>query len=86
MTSIETDAPPRTRADLLLSAPTASSAARLHRGHPGGATGLNYASNYPEVDGLIFPTRRRVFAYEGDHQLVAEPLLVAVDISRITLS
>ncbi len=52
----------------------------------GGATGLNYASNYLEVDGLMFPTRRRVFAYRGDYELVPEPLLVAVDISRITLS
>jgi hypothetical protein len=52
----------------------------------GGATGLNYASDYHEVDGLMFPTTRRVYAYEGDYQLVPEPLLVAVDISRITLS
>lgn len=52
----------------------------------GGATGLNYASEYREVDGLIFPTKRRVYAYEGDYQLVPEPLLVAVDISQITLS
>jgi hypothetical protein len=52
----------------------------------GGATGLNYASDYQEVDGLMFPTKRRVFAYEGDYELVPEPLLVAVDINRITLS
>ena len=52
----------------------------------GGATGLNYASDYREVDGLMFPTTRRVYAYEGDYQLVPEPLLVAVDISRITLA
>ena len=52
----------------------------------GGATGLNYASEYREVDGLMFATKRRVYAYEGDYQLVPEPLLVAVDITRITLS
>jgi hypothetical protein len=52
----------------------------------GGGTGLNYASEYREVDGLMFPTKRRVYAYVGDYQLVPEPLLVAVDISRITLS
>ena len=52
----------------------------------GGATGLNYASEYREVDGLMFPTKRRVYAYEGDYQLIPEPLLVAVDISRIRLS
>jgi hypothetical protein len=52
----------------------------------GGATGLNYASEYQEVDGLMFPTKRRVYAYEGDYQRVPEPILVAVDINRITLS
>jgi hypothetical protein len=51
----------------------------------GGATGLNFASDYREIDGLVFPTKRRVYAYEGDYQLVPEPLLVAVDIARITL-
>ncbi len=51
----------------------------------GGATGLNYASDYREVDGIIFPTKRRVYAYEGDYQLVEEPLLVAIDMGRITL-
>jgi hypothetical protein len=52
----------------------------------GGTTGLNYASEYREVDGLMFPTKRRVYGYEGDYQLVPEPLLVAVDITNITLS
>ncbi len=52
----------------------------------GGATGLNYASGYRQVDGLMFPTKRRVYAYKGDYELVPEPLLVAVDINRITLS
>jgi hypothetical protein len=50
----------------------------------GGATGLNFASDYREIDGIMFPTKRRVFAYEGDFQVVREPLLVGVDISRIT--
>jgi hypothetical protein len=52
----------------------------------GGATGLNYASDYREIDGLMFPTKRRVYAYTGDYELVPEPLLVAVDISAIALS
>ena len=51
----------------------------------GGATGLNYASNYRDVDGIIVPTKRRVYAYEGDYQLVKEPLLVAIDMGEITL-
>src|SRR5271155_1383108 len=52
----------------------------------GGATGLNYASDYRDVDGIIVPTKRRVYAYEGDYQVVKEPLLVAIDMGKITLS
>jgi hypothetical protein len=51
----------------------------------GGATGLNYASDYREVGGIMFPTKRRVYAYQGNYELVPEPLLVGVDISQITL-
>jgi hypothetical protein len=51
----------------------------------GGATGLNYASEYRDVGGIIVPTKRRVYAYEGDYQLVKEPLLVAIDMRKITL-
>src|ERR1700735_3991921 len=51
----------------------------------GGATGLNYASEYRDVDGIIFPTKRRIYAYEGDYQLVREPLLVSIDMGEISL-
>jgi hypothetical protein len=51
----------------------------------GDAPGLNYASDYREVDGTIFPTKRRVYAYKGDYQLVKEPLLVAIDMVEIAL-
>jgi hypothetical protein len=51
----------------------------------GGATGLNYASDYRNVDGIIIPATRRVYAYEGDYQVVKEPLLVAIDMGEITL-
>jgi hypothetical protein len=51
----------------------------------GGATGLNYASDYRDVDGIIVPTKRRVYAYQGDYQLVKEPLLVAIDMGEIKL-
>ena len=51
----------------------------------GGATGLNYASDYRDVDGIIVPAKRRVYAYEGDYQLVKKPLLVAIDMGDITL-
>jgi hypothetical protein len=49
----------------------------------GGATGLNYASEYRDVDGIIVPTKRRVYAYEGDYQLVKKPLLVAIDMGEV---
>jgi hypothetical protein len=52
----------------------------------GGATGLNYASDYRDVDGIIVPTKRRVYAYKGDYELVKEPLLVAIDMGEITLA
>src|SRR5450755_3340913 len=52
----------------------------------GGATGLNYASEYRDVDGIIVPTKRRIYAYEGDYQLVKEPLLVAIDMGEIALA
>jgi hypothetical protein len=51
----------------------------------GGATGLNFATGYREAGGLLFPTRRRVYAYEGDYRIVPEPLLVSVDIRDITI-
>ena len=52
----------------------------------GGATGLNYASEYREVGGIVIPTKRRIYAYEGDYQIVAEPLLVKIDMGEITVS
>jgi hypothetical protein len=52
----------------------------------GGATGLNYASEYRDVDGIIVPTKRRIYGYEGNYQLVKEPLLVAIDMGEITLT
>lgn len=52
----------------------------------GGAPGLNYAFDYRDVDGIIFPTKRRVYAYEGDYQLVKEPLLVQIDMGEVTLA
>jgi len=52
----------------------------------GGAKGLNYASDYRNVDGIVFPTKRRVYGYEGNYELVKEPLLVAIDMGEITLS
>ncbi len=52
----------------------------------GGATGLNYASEYVDVDGIIIPTKRRIFAYEGNYEIVPEPCLVRIDMGGIILS
>ena len=51
----------------------------------GGATGLLYASDYRDVDGIIIPARRRGYAWQGDYQLIPEPLLVAIDMGEITI-
>jgi hypothetical protein len=51
----------------------------------GGATGLLYATSYRDVDGIIIPTTRRGYAWQGDYQLVPEPLLVAIDMREITI-
>ena len=52
----------------------------------GGATGLNYAFDFRNIDGIVVPTKRRIYAYEGDYRPVKEPLLVAIDMGEITLT
>ena len=51
----------------------------------GGATGLLYATDYRDVDGIIIPTIRRGYAWQGDYQLIPEPLLVAFDMGDIAI-
>ena len=51
----------------------------------GGATGLLYATDYRDVDGIIIPTTRRGYAWQGDYQRIPEPLLVAIDMGEITI-
>jgi hypothetical protein len=52
----------------------------------GGAPGLNYASDYRKVGQIVIPTRRRVYAYQGNYQPVMEPLLVVIDMGEITVA
>ena len=52
----------------------------------GGATGLNYASDYVDAGGIMVARQRRVYAYEGDYQIVKDPVLVAIDMSQVTVS
>jgi hypothetical protein len=45
---------------------------------------LNYATDC-DVDGIIIPTTLRIYAWEGDYQLVPEPRLIAIDMNEITI-
>lgn len=51
----------------------------------GGATGLNYAYDYQDIEGIVIPTKRRIYAYEGNYERVPEPLLVQIDMGKITV-
>jgi hypothetical protein len=51
----------------------------------GGAPSLLYATDYRDVGGIIIPATRRGYAYQGDYQLVPEPLLVAIDMGEISI-
>ncbi len=51
----------------------------------GGAPGMLYATDYRDVDGIMIPTTRRGYAWQGDYQRVPEPLLVAIDMGEITI-
>jgi hypothetical protein len=44
-----------------------------------------YANGYRDIDGIVIPTTRRGYAWQGDYQLVQEPLLVAIDTGEITI-
>jgi hypothetical protein len=48
-----------------------------------GARGINYASDYREVDGILVPTKRRVYAFDDQNNKIPAPLLVAIDIADI---
>jgi hypothetical protein len=52
----------------------------------GGAAGLNYASDYRNVDEIVVPTKRRVYALDANKQKISEPVLVAIDIRDIAFS
>jgi hypothetical protein len=48
-----------------------------------GARGVNYASDYRDVDGIMIPTKRRVYAYDDQKNKIPAPLLVAIDFGEI---
>ncbi|HLZ79987.1 MAG TPA: hypothetical protein VKQ09_11685 [Sphingomonas sp.] len=52
----------------------------------GGAPGANYVTEYAEYQGLKFPAKRLVYAYDDKLQKVPDPLLVSIDFHDIKLS
>jgi hypothetical protein len=52
----------------------------------GNTPGAHYISDYTEVQGIKFPTVRRIFPRQPDGQSMAEPLVVSIDLSDIKLS
>jgi hypothetical protein len=52
----------------------------------GGATGANYVGDYRDVQGIMMPFQRRIYAYDDAMRKIAEPLLVSLDFGAITLS
>lgn len=51
----------------------------------GNTPGAHYIDGYVEVQGLNFPTIRRIFPRKPDGQAMAEPLVVSIDLSNIQL-
>ncbi len=50
----------------------------------GGNTGANYTTEYRDFQGIVMPTRRRIYAYDAAGRKVPEPLLVTLDFGEIT--
>jgi hypothetical protein len=50
-----------------------------------GAPSMPYATDYSDLDGIVIPTTRRGYAWQGDYELVPEPLLVAINMGEITI-
>lgn len=51
----------------------------------GNTPGAHYVSDYVEVSGLRFPTRRRIYPRTADGSSLAEPLVVSIDLDKVTL-
>jgi hypothetical protein len=49
----------------------------------GGASGLNYAADYKQFDGIMVPTTRRIYPYDAGKNKLPNPLLVAIDIKEV---
>lgn len=52
----------------------------------GDTPGAHFVSDYVEVEGLMFPTKRRIYPRQPDAQAMSEPLVVSIDLDQIELS
>jgi hypothetical protein len=51
----------------------------------GNTPGAHYISGYQDIQGIMIPTRRRIFPRQPDGTAMAEPLVVSIDLDRIQL-
>jgi hypothetical protein len=52
----------------------------------GGGPAVHYASRYREFDGIMVPTRRRVYLRGPDGSAVPDPVSVAIDVTDVTFN
>ena len=52
----------------------------------GGTGAAHYVSDLKEFSGIVFPTKRRIFARQPDGHSVPEPLVVSIDLDHFVLS
>lgn len=50
-----------------------------------GATSAHYSSDHKLFDGIVFPTKRRVYSILADNQPNLERVLVAIDVHKVNL-
>jgi hypothetical protein len=51
-----------------------------------GARGVNSALDYRDVDGILVPAKRRVYAYDDRKNKIPAPLLVAIDFGDVAFA
>jgi hypothetical protein len=52
----------------------------------GGTPAAHYVSDLKQFSGIVFPTKRRIFARQPDGHFAPEPLVVSIDLDHFVLS
>jgi hypothetical protein len=52
----------------------------------GGGPAVHYPSDYQEFDGILVPTRRRVYVRNPDGSPVCDPVSIAIDVTDVTFT